>query len=60
MDDFIQVDLEDCRSVTSERAKVRQNESLQKIYLYFKEMAQELGLPYYETSAATGEGKQIF
>merc|ERR1711976_779496 len=35
------VDLEDCRSVTSERAK---------------EMAQELGLPYYETSAATGEG----
>lgn len=35
------VDLENCRSVTSEKAK---------------EMADELGLPYYETSAATGEG----
>lgn len=35
------VDLEDCRSVTSERAQ---------------EMASELGLPYYETSAATGQG----
>jgi len=35
------VDLEEIRSVTSDRAK---------------EMASELGLPYYETSAATGEG----
>jgi len=35
------VDLEDSRSVTSERAQ---------------EMAAELGLPYFETSAATGEG----
>ena len=24
-----------------------------------QEMATELGLPYYETSAATGEGEQI-
>ena len=35
------VDLENCRSVTSEKAQ---------------EMAEELGLPYFETSAATGEG----
>ena len=25
---------------------------------YVQEMASELGLPYYETSAATGEGKR--
>ena len=37
----LQVDLEDVRSVSSTKAK---------------EMAAELGIQYYETSAATGQG----
>lgn len=42
--------------MTSEKAQVRCQEIQRFCQLINQEMADELGLPYYETSAATGEG----
>ena len=55
---MFQVDLEDLRTVTSDKAKVCS--SLQNFKHSscdsIQEMAAELGIQYYETSAATGQG----